>query len=356
MLGVSNELRKSVEIFLPQSFEKIILVEWKAQELQHAFKKSGPMIELLVGIPPKGIQNEEEISLLSNYLVMQGSFDPPTLPHLDLLLKAIKLRLSRNPLEPIKVVVLLSLAHVDKKFNVLDRSLLGYRVEMLEVLFNYLKLPYSITIGLSNVARYIDLIKAIQHLFNDIKTISFIMGMDVFNKVLDPNYYIEPLEEVLPKIFKADYLVAGRNAVFSEDDYLSYVNDKLPDYLQDKVQFLSLPNHFRLISASQIRESLSKNQTYEEVSIHPTVLEYLKGQNLYRVTPDWQATKIAIQIIIQLTLEAGKSQIAAMEILNHLLPKIKNNEELQQILIREYQNEGNKEITKRWNQISKLVS
>ncbi len=343
-------------ISLHQTLENVIQVEWKAQKLQQQFKKSGPLIKPLIRMSPKNFHLEEGSFLPSNYLVIQGSFDPPTLPHLDLLLKAIDLHLSKNPSESIQVVVLLSLSHVDKKLNVLDRSLLGYRVEMLEVLFNYSKIPYPITIGLSNVARYIDLIKAVRHLFNDVKTISFIMGMDVFRKVLDPNYYRKPLEDVLPKIFEAYYFVAGREGVFSEEDFQLFVKEKLPKHLLEKVQFLFLPDQFRLINATQIREYLSKKETNEEVTVHPTVLEYLKKHKLYQTTPEWQATKIAIQTVIQLTLEAEKDQDTAIKILNQLLPTIKCDEILQQKLIKEYQSERKKEITKRWNQISQLIS
>ncbi len=345
-----------MEISLHKKLENVIQVEWKAQELQKQFEKSGPLIKPLIRMFPKDIHLEKGSVPPSNYLIIQGSFDPPTLPHLDLLLKAIDLCLSKNPSEPIKVVILLSLSHVDKKLNVLDRSLLGYRVEMLEVLFNSSKLPYPITIGLSNVARYIDLIKAVQHFFNDIKKISFIMGMDVFKKVLDPIYYIKPLEDVFPKIFEADYFIAGREGVFSEDDFYFFVQDKLPDYLLEKVHFLSLPNQFKLINASQIRDYLSKKQVNEEVNVHPDVLEYLKKHNMYQTTPEWQATKIAIQTVIQLTLEAEKNQIAAIKILNHFLPIIKSDEILQQKLIKEYQLEEKKEIIERWNQLSKLIS
>lgn len=339
-----------------QKLEKIIKVEWKAQELQYQFEKSGPVIKPLIRVDTNNVRIKEGVQRPSNYLVIQGSFDPPTLSHLELLSKAIDLRSNINPLDSIEIIILLSLSHVDKKLNVLSRSLLGYRVEMLENLFDNFKLTTPITIGLSNVARYIDLIKAVQQSFKNIKTISFIMGMDVFKKVLDPNYYIKPLEEVLPDIFSADYFVAGREEVFSKNDFSQFLNKHLPKIFHQKIHFLSLRRHFRFLNATLIREKFSKKQPVQEVSVHPAILKYLKKNNLYRSSSEWLATKIAIQTVIQITLDAGKKEITAIEILKCLLPEIERDTLLQQRLINEYQTEDNTEIFKRWNQLLKLIS
>ncbi len=339
-----------------QRLEKIIEVEWKAQELQKRFTRSGPLIEQLTTITPGSFDITKKTSTPSQYLIIQGSFDPPTLSHLELLSRAIDLRRKINPLNSIEVVFLLSLSHVDKKLNVLNRSLLGSRVEMLEKLSKSLDLQLAITIGLSNVARYIDLIEAAQQSFSNIRNITFIMGLDVFKKVLDVYYYSEPLEKVFPLIFKADYFVAGREKVFSDKEFSLYLKNHLPTDYHQKVHFLAMPNHFRFLNATSIREGYSKNQSSQKNSIHPVIERYLEKENLYRSTSKWIATKIGIQSIIQLTLEAGKDRIIAVEILNHLLPLIESDALLQQNLTNEYKTGKKIEIVKRWNQLLRLIS
>jgi len=227
---------------------------------------------------------------------------------------------------------------------------------MLEKLSKSLDLQLAITIGLSNVARYIDLIEAAQQSFSNIRNITFIMGLDVFKKVLDVYYYSEPLEKVFPLIFKADYFVAGREKVFSDKEFSLYLKNHLPTDYHQKVHFLAMPNHFRFLNATSIREGYSKNQSSQKNSIHPVIERYLEKENLYRSTSKWIATKIGIQSIIQLTLEAGKDRIIAVEILNHLLPLIESDALLQQNLTNEYKTGKKIEIVKRWNQLLRLIS
>ncbi|MFX0206950.1 MAG: hypothetical protein ACFFDT_13265 [Candidatus Hodarchaeota archaeon] len=341
---------------MDQRLEKIIKVEWKAQELQKRFAESGPLIERLTAITPANLDITKKTSTPSNYLIIQGSFDPPTLSHLELLSRSINLRKKINPLDSIEVVFLFSLSHVDKKFNVLNRSLLGYRVEMLENLVKTLNLPVSISIGLSNVARYIDLIEAAQQYFKNIKNLTFIMGTDVFKKVLDSHYYSEPIKTILPLIFNADYFVAGRKEVFSKKEFTLYLKNHLPGDYHQKIHFLSLPKHFRFLNATSIRESYSDKRVIQETGIHPVIEHYLGKDNLYRSTSKWMATKITIQLVVQLTLEAEKEQTIANEILNLLLPEVESDAIFQQQLINEYQTEKNREIVKRWNQLLGLIS
>lgn len=336
--------------------QKIIRIEWIAQRLQQQFETTGPLIELITDIIPDTIQPKEEAFKPSHYLIIQGSFDPPTVSHIDLIFKAIDHSSTDHPSDRIKVILLLSLSHVDKKIDVLNRSLLGYRVEMLEKLLASLKLKVPISIGLSNVARYIDLIDAAQQIAANTQKLSFIMGTDVFKKLLDPYYYSKSLDQVLPLIFRADYLIAGREAVFSKEEFEKFLNRYLHPKFHKNIHFLSMPKSYRFLNATSIREKYSEKQPIKETHIHPTIRKYLETDNIYRLTPKWMATKIAIQSIVHLALSAGKNQIIAIKILKLLLPDIERDIQLQQKLITEYQTENNVEIIKRWNQLINLIS
>jgi nicotinic acid mononucleotide adenylyltransferase len=341
---------------LRQNINRIIAVDWIAQKLLYQFEKLGPLIELLIDINTDSNELVEDLDKPFQYLIIQGSFDPPTTSHIDIISKAIKCHSKLNPSEPIKVILLLSLSHVDKKMDVLKRSLFGYRVEMLEKLFSSLEIKIPISIGLSNVARYIDLIDATKQISANMKKVSFIMGMDVFKKLLDPSYYQMSLEQVLPLIFRADYYIAGRKDVFSKEDFSSYLKKNLDHNFHKNVHFLSLQKSHRFLSASLIRDKYSKNESIQETYIHSTILKYLEENNIYRLTPKWMATKIAIQTVVNLTLTADRDQIIANEVLKRLLPEIKTDISLQEKLISEYKSGKMVEIRKKWTQITNLIS
>ncbi|MFX1505178.1 MAG: hypothetical protein ACFFDC_03595 [Promethearchaeota archaeon] len=331
---------------------RIITVEWIAQKLLYRFEETGPLIELLLDIN----SDSHRIGELSQYLIIQGSFDPPTSSHIDIISKAIDFHSRLKPSDPIKVILLLSLSHVEKKMDVLNRSLFGYRVEMLERLFSSLEMNTPISIGLSNVALYIDLIDAVKQISINKKRFAFIMGMDVFKKLLEPSYYSMPLEQALPFIFKADYYIAGRKDIFSNEEFNTFLNENLGERFQKNVHFISLEESHRFLSASIIREMFSRKETIPETYIHPTISNYLRENKIYQLTPIWMATKIAIQSVVQLTLTAGRDQLTANKILKRLLPEIKSDISLQQKLIAEYKTGRKAEIRKKWTQIINLVS
>ncbi|UCG04518.1 MAG: hypothetical protein JSW11_11145 [Candidatus Heimdallarchaeota archaeon] len=341
---------------MDQKIARIVNVEWIAQELQQKFETTGPLIEVVVDIVPKTIQVKKEAYKPSHYLIIQGSFDPPTSSHINLISKAIYLHSKLYASNKIKVLLLLSLSHVDKRIDVLNRSLLGYRVEMLENLYSSLKIKTPISIGLSNVARYIDLIDAIRQFFPKIEKLSFVMGMDVFKKLLDASYYSKPVEEVLHLIFRANYYIAGRRDVFSKKEFDTFLNKHLHQKYHQYVHFLSLSKSYRFLNATSIREKYSNDQPIQELYTHSTIIKYLKKNNIYRLTPKWIATKIAIHLVVQLTLESGKDQIIAIKILRQLLPEIERKPDLQQQLINDYKSKKTEEISKRWNQLINLIS
>ena len=187
-----------------KSFNRIINIEWKAQKLIKEQNKIGPTIESITRIQFDGkiIQDSDFNSY--SLICMQGSFDPPTLSHIELLNKAIQLQQKLNQDKQVYLVILLSLSHVEKQLNAIERSLLGYRIEMLELLFYKLRLNVSVDIAISNVARYIDLKEAIKKRYYNVIP-SFIMGIDVFKKLFDPLYYSQSIESTLPSIFEVKY-------------------------------------------------------------------------------------------------------------------------------------------------------
>ena len=77
-----------------ERLKSLFKIEWEAQKLLHEIKTTGPQIKSITTInPPHSRRSKESI----NYLIIQGSFDPPTIAHIALLKRAIKLLEKNNP-------------------------------------------------------------------------------------------------------------------------------------------------------------------------------------------------------------------------------------------------------------------
>ncbi len=344
-----------------EKYHQYIDIEWKAQFLQRIVEIEGPSIEILTKIdssPKKGFNVEPENY---HYLVIQGSFDPPTIPHITLLIKSIELLSKQHVGDSIQLVILFSLAHVDKTPNVLQHSLLGERAEILEYLLENHDLKVPIVIGLSNMARYIDLIEAMKKKFDNQKSLTFITGMDVFKKVFDSKYYSDPLNKVLPEIFQAKFFVAGRNDIFSKDDFIEFTNSHLKDFPDHitQISFIAMPEKLRYLNATQIRESFNKNRIPDKTDIPTPILKFLKKNNIYSPDLDKQAIKVAIQSVVRFTIEAEDVSSVAVLVLEKLSEELQKNRSFNQQIINEYQSdleEKNKEIYKRWKKLRKSIS
>ncbi|MFX0182748.1 MAG: hypothetical protein ACFE95_06650 [Candidatus Hodarchaeota archaeon] len=333
-----------------EKLNKLVQIEWKAQKIVKNTLITGPKIEVIFQTSSRRAQPNTKKSHL---LIMQGSFDPPTVTHIELLRRAVKLKKSFKPKDNIEIIILLSISHVDKRLNVIDRSLLGYRIEMLRLLLKEVRGPefkVPITLGLSNVARYIDLIEGVRQDFQNIKSITFIMGMDVFKKVLEPKYYEHPFSKVLPQIFQANYFVASREDIIKEKDFIKLLKDRISNIksVQEKIFFITMPEDTRFLSSSLLRKKIAREGISKETNIHPVILNYLIQNSLYCPTKEELAIAIAIQTLVRLNLEAEKSIMFTMKILNQLIPEIKNNYHFQNKIVVEYKREEYNAITRRW--------
>ncbi|MFX0170480.1 MAG: hypothetical protein ACFE9L_01040 [Candidatus Hodarchaeota archaeon] len=333
----------------------IIQTEWKAQDIVLNTHKTGPKIEILFQTSGH-LTPCYETNKGSHFLIMQGSFDPPTITHFELLKKAIELKRTINPSEPIDILMLLSLSHVDKRLNVLERSLLGYRIEMFELLLEKLteiELNIPITLGLSNVARYIDLIPGVLRKFHNSKSITFIMGIDVFKKVLEQRYYEHPLSKVIPQIFQANYFVAGREKITVENEFIKFLKDRISNIriVKDKVFFITMPEHTHFLSATLLRKKIAIEGIKKENNLHPVILNYLKEKPLYSSSEEESAILITIQTVVRLGLETKKEFSFTLNILDQLIPQVRGNFSLQKKIIDEYLHEENHTITRRWAEL-----
>lgn len=336
-----------------ENFHDYMRIEWYAQSLQKKYEKDGPLIKLL----NESLKNDEPKRC--NYLIIQGSFDPPTIPHMTLITNSINRLLKKHSFDTIRLVILFSLAHVEKKPDVLKHTLIGERVEMIQYMIENNGFKVPVFIGISNAARYIDLVEAVNKLFGNIESITFITGMDVFKKVFDPKFYSSPLNTAIPNIFKAHFLVAGRNEVILQDDFDFFLTKELkeyPEYL-GQVEFLIMPKQLRYSNATQVRHKLSKNQLPNHSILPISIIEYLKRKNPYIPNLKKLVMRIIIQTSTKLAIEAEMNYSPSDFIFNGLAREIMESDSLIQLVKDEYLSdilEKEKYLNKRWKQLQEL--
>ncbi len=332
--------------------KRIFDYEWEVQLLQRKFKAQGPIIKPLVWITSnKDVKGQTNTKMTSMFI--QGSFDPPTLSHMELLERAVDFQKKNNLKYQItETYILFSYSHVEKSVNLLQQSLLGHRIIMLEMLLNNLKLSYNVIIGISNVARYLDLTEACARSLNVYDPI-FIMGVDVFKKVLDQQYYSEPLSEIISLIFRGKYIIAGRNNIVTLEDFSSLLkpNLELIKNYRDRITFLPMPKDFWKQSATEIRNKFSKNNSSMLDGLHPVIMSYLKQFNLYNQSSGSLASDIAIQTIVNLGLDFEMKKSVCYRILKEIQINLDKDINFQNQIIKEYQQKKKEVLLTKWKDL-----
>jgi len=273
--------------------ENLIDIEWIAHLLLKDKIKTGPQIKIL---DKSSYTFSDKLILDTNtdLLVMQGSFDPPTVAHLELMKKVLDLITILEGKKKYRILILLSLAHVQKKFEVTKSCLFGYRFDMLELLFSKENMPHNISFGLSNEARYVDLMDAFpKKLLN---SITFIVGTDVFQKVLDQAFYSVPLENLYEKIFAVNYYVIGRNKLVNPDQFTNWLSSIIGSnsMIQNHIRFIEIPSKFQKISSTKIRAKIKNGEVPRDIELSPMVRRYIFSNSLYSTDLNW----ITLQTVI----------------------------------------------------------
>ncbi len=335
-------------------YDRILEIEWIAGLLAKNYSYLGPQLEFLCSIH-KGKVIKRPILSYSKLLVIQGSFDPPTQAHIEIIRHSLKILKDNNPLDTITLIVLLSLQHVQKKIDLLNHTLLGYRIAMLEALFQAEDLGIEVILGLSNVALYIDLNKALKNTIQaDFQSIYYITGFDVFKKIFDSKYYEIDLQDTFSLIFKSNFIVPARNGVFSEEDFIIFLKKSLGGFWEnykEKIRFFLLPEGFRLVSSTHIRQSVLSNDLQAGLFLHPVIKNYIADNNLYAPTSVELAIRIAIQTIVRISIICEDNYENLKRVFETITTEFKNDPHLCQKVVEEYPKPielEKKEIYKKW--------
>ena len=325
---------------MQEYLKSTIGIEWVAQTLMRNFKTRGPLISI-----ERDFTESKEFDSL---LIFQGSFDPPLLSHYELIHQSISLFQKQFPEAKVALLVLLSLSHVEKGTNLFNRSLLGLRIEMLDSLLSSMTLHVPWMIGLSNSGRYIDLTTAIKYYFKP----TYIMGIDVFDKLFQGTYYSEPLTVILPEIFETNYIVAGRDDIVDTDKFDSYIQS-LPSETQnmiketDNIFFLSINSKFQYESATRVRKKLSLGHSTQIPSLHPHTFRFIQDTHLYSNHKTILSIQIIIQIYVRKMIEHNMDLHECVSQTQDFISKIYTDQKVQTRILSEYREGTNDYLEKR---------
>ncbi|MHA1974817.1 MAG: hypothetical protein ACTSW1_17600 [Candidatus Hodarchaeales archaeon] len=325
------------------NLQKIVGIEWHAQRIVLEKPNIGPQIFIVNTILDEAFNENDAV------LIMQGSYDPPTLSHIELIKRAIRRARELFKNKQLYLLLLLSLSHVEKSMELTRRTILSSRVEMLELVLSEVEFGVPVSIGLSNVARYLDLIKAVKNI-NDFSKIAFILGMDVFGKIFNQKYYNEPLKEVLPEIFEVDYFVAGRENIQSVEQFVKVTEENLGPHrsLIKKIHYLTLPKNVRQISSTRLRNELYQKATLNENLLIEGVQDYVTKHRLYTSEYSWVKKQTLIYEGVKKALEEKQTYQKALEFVQFLFREDINDERML--------TDWKKHINRRWDQFQQQIT
>ena len=303
--------------------KKLFEIEWRAQRLLLDYKLQGLMVDIL----RSDIQPED-----SDIIVIQGSFDPPLHSHKELITNALKRYKKLNPSKNVILLVLFSLSHVEKKINLQENSLLGYRIPMItEMLGSSSQVRIPVWVGLSNVGRYYELTEGILKKFPEANSIYYIMGTDVFIKIFDSKYYETEFINLIDKIFKSNYIVAGRETITSKEDFTQYLKSlDIPKIFLKQIFFIEISKGLWYENSTRIRHLLSTNAN-SDISVMPTsVSKFLNKHAIYSKDSLIIISEYVIQHTAIIAVQEGLESGLCLKAVRKVISEIKKDTQLQE--------------------------
>ena len=182
-------------------------------------------------------------------IVFPGSFNPPTIAHLELLKQAWQLARVHGP---IHIYAALS-THITDKERV-QRPLLLDRIVLLEkVLRNHVR---HTAIMLFNRGLYVEQAAAVRKAFPRVSDLYFLIGFDKIVQIFDPHYY-KDRDQALDVLFEqAQFLVAPRGEA-GPAELAMLLNRPENRQYAGHVHLLPLNATYRNISSTNIRQGHS---------------------------------------------------------------------------------------------------
>lgn len=237
-------------------------------------------------------------------VVAFGSYDPLTRAHEALFMRGLaaaqQCRPSQGSLDELLIVT--STVHFDKKPDWTKNAALYDRVHALE---GFASCYGNVGLGLFNMPFFADLIDGITTIYGN-AAVYFVLGVDVFEKVVDPTGYekkgLDPVAMV-DKSMRATYLVSERNIVTAAGKSLVTLADLKQKYsalqqyderviaidIQGKYEGLDIP--IQDVSSTLIRTRRNAGEPVEHLEA-VGISDFVDRRSMYLEDPSRYAAFI----------------------------------------------------------------
>jgi nicotinic acid mononucleotide adenylyltransferase len=226
-------------------------------------------------------------------VVAAGSYDPLTVAHVSLFrkgLEAARESSGRDGLD--ETLVLTSTAHFEKDVNLRENAAIYDRVHAQE---GFARCEGNVSLGFFNRALFVDMAGAVRESYPN-SEIYFLAGIDVMQKVLDPEGYrkigLDP-DEMQKALFDQSCFVVSQRAVKTEEgekvitledlqarypDSLKYADRMIPFDLGNSYSDLEIP--IEEVSSTLIRNRRNAHEGIGEL-VAVGISQFVDKRSLY---------------------------------------------------------------------------
>lgn len=201
---------------------------------------------------PKALcTNSIDLSSLKRVGILSGSFNPPTIAHLELA------RFAQESFNLDRVFFTLSPVTVDKER--IEGLMLEDRLLLLELIASVLGWA---GVAVVNRGLYFEQARAFRSLLGKSARISFIAGMDKLIQILDPRYYQDREAALRALLTEAQLLIAMRGNL-DMSDLEKILNRPENEPYRDRVFPFILPPEVREVSSSALRRGITEGRGFQ---------------------------------------------------------------------------------------------
>jgi nicotinic acid mononucleotide adenylyltransferase len=181
--------------------------------------------------------------------ILSGSFNPPTLAHIELARRA------KQNFKIDHILYTVSRVIIDKErvegLSLEDRLLLLSLIAEEEG---------STSVAAVNRGLYFEHAKAFRSLLGKKSRIYFVVGMDKVIQIFDPRYY-QDRDTALKGLFTETQLIAAARSSWGREDLEQLLGREENRPYEDRIFSLTLPEELKGLSSSQLRTVVAKGES-----------------------------------------------------------------------------------------------
>lgn len=214
-------------------------------------------------------------------LVLDSSFNPPHWGHDALIQKGLEFYDGRST----QVLLLLAVNNADKapKPASFDK-----RIEMMCLMADLLnKNGTAVSVGITDYGKYVDKDIVLRKIYEEVRTISFLVGFDTIVRIFDPKYYHPQLPSEALKDFmsttelccltrKCDQAFE-KQINYSSDISRGFYEPNIPKSWGAKIHMMENDRKLESISSSAVRKAFLEQKPTEVLTelLPPSIIQYI---------------------------------------------------------------------------------